>query len=204
MKNNFIIRRIPLIICGLALFSFLSCSDSKMIKIGKAPQFSFTNQNNQTINNDSYKGKVYVVEFFFTTCPTICPIMTSNLVKVQDAFEGKNVGFASFSINPANDTPEVLKKYAKDKGITSPHWHLLTGNEDAIYDLANNGFNLHAQNTALGEEGFEHSGYFALIDQKGNIVSRQDTHGSPLIYYNGLDNEQIQMLIEDIKYLLDN
>ncbi|MDO4228858.1 MAG: SCO family protein [Capnocytophaga sp.] len=175
-----------------------------MIKIGKAPQFSFTNQNNQTINNDSYKGKVYVVEFFFTTCPTICPIMTSNLVKVQDAFEGKNVGFASFSINPANDTPEVLKKYAKDKGITSPHWHLLTGNEDAIYDLANNGFNLHAQNTALGEEGFEHSGYFALIDQKGNIVSRQDTHGSPLIYYNGLDNEQIQMLIEDIKYLLDN
>lgn len=188
----------------LALLLFLGCSDSKMIKIGKAPAFSFTNQNNQIINNDSYKGKVYVVEFFFTTCPSICPVMTSNLVKVQNAFEGKEVGFASFSINPANDTPQVLKKYAEDKGIVSPHWHLLTGDEKTIYALANEGFNLHAQNTALGEEGFEHSGYFALIDQKGNIVCRKDANGNPLIYYNGLDNDHIQMLIEDIKYLLEH
>ncbi|GIM50111.1 SCO family protein [Capnocytophaga stomatis] len=184
------------------LLFLVSCSDSKLVTIGKAPEFSFTNQNNQTISNKDYKGKVYVVDFFFTTCPTICPIMTSSMVKVQNALEGKNVGFASFSINPENDTPEVLKEYAKQHGITSPNWHLLTGDEEAIYDLANNGFNLHAQNNAKGVDGFEHSGLFALIDQKGNIVSRKDADGNPMIYYNGLEDKQIEMLIEDIKLLI--
>lgn len=187
------------------LFTLLllsSCSNSPLEVIGKAPDFSFTNQNNQKVDNSTYKGKVYVVEFFFTTCPTICPIMTSNMVKVQNAFIGKEVGFASFSINPEYDTPEILKEYAHTHGITSPHWHLLTGDEKAIYDLANNGFNLHAENTAQGEDGFEHSGLFALIDQNGNIVSRKDANGNPLIYYNGLENQQVEMLIEDIHLLL--
>lgn len=190
------------IIILFILLGLSACSDSKLVVVGKAPKFSFTNQHNQIISNDSYKGKVYLVEFFFTTCPTICPIMTSNMVKIQNAFEGKDVGFASFSINPVNDTPEVLKKYAEKHGITSPNWHLLTGDVEAIYDLANNGFNIHAQNTAQGEDGFEHSGLFALIDQKGNIVSRKDANGNPLIYYNGLDNQYIEMLIEDISLLL--
>ena len=109
------------------LFTLLllsSCSNSPLEVIGKAPDFSFTNQNNQKVDNSTYKGKVYVVEFFFTTCPTICPIMTSNMVKVQNAFIGKEVGFASFSINPEYDTPEILKEYAHTHGITSPHWHL--------------------------------------------------------------------------------
>ncbi|WP_203970171.1 SCO family protein [Capnocytophaga stomatis] len=194
-KNHFLYA-----LCFLLLS--ISCSDSKLVTIGKAPKFSFTNQNNQTISNKDYEGKVYVVDFFFTTCPTICPIMTSSMVKVQNALEGKNVGFASFSINPENDTPEVLKEYAKQHGITSPHWHLLTGDEKAIYDLANNGFNLHAQNNAKGLDGFEHSGLFALVDQKGNIVSRKDADGNPLIYYNGLEGREIEMLIEDIKLLI--
>lgn len=192
------------LLLSLCFFTLLmSCSDSKLVTIGKAPKFSFTNQNNQTISNKDYEGKVYVVDFFFTTCPTICPIMTSSMVKVQNAFEGKNIGFASFSINPENDTPEVLREYAQQHGITSPNWHLLTGDEEAIYDLANNGFNLHAQNNAKGIDGFEHSGLFALIDQKGNIVSRKDADGSPIIYYDGLEDLQIEMLIEDIKLLID-
>ncbi|MFJ1473367.1 SCO family protein [Capnocytophaga cynodegmi] len=195
-------KKYTLFVLLITLFS-VGCSDSKLVTIGKAPKFSFTNQNNQTISNKDYEGKVYVVDFFFTTCPTICPIMTSSMVKVQNAFEGKNIGFASFSINPENDTPEVLREYAKQHGITSPNWHLLTGNEEAIYDLANNGFNLHAQNNAKGIDGFEHSGLFALIDQKGNIVSRKDADGNPIIYYDGLEDSQIEMLIEDIKLLID-
>lgn len=191
------------LLLSLCFFTLLmSCSDSKLVTIGKAPKFSFTNQNNQTISNKDYEGKAYVVDFFFTTCPTICPIMTSSMVKVQNVFEGKNIGFASFSINPENDTPEVLREYAKQHGITSPNWHLLTGDEEAIYDLANNGFNLHAQNNAKGIDGFEHSGLFALIDQKGNIVSRKDADGNPIIYYDGLEDSQIEMLIEDIKLLI--
>lgn len=175
----------------------------ELVTIGKAPEFSFTNQNNQTISNKSYEGMVYVVDFFFTTCPTICPIMTTNMAKVQDALKGKNVGFASFTINPAEDTPEVLKEYAKKFGATSPNWNFLTGDVDEIYDLANKGFNLHARVAEKEIGGFEHSGFFALIDQKGNIVSRKNEKGNPIVYYEGVNDQAIGLLIEDIKTLLE-
>src|SRR5688572_24347565 len=94
----------------------------------KVPDFSFTDQNQKTITNKDFEGKVYVVEFFFTTCPTICPIMTENMKKIQDEFLGNpKVGIASFSIDPEKDSPQVLKEYAQEKGITKPQWHLLTG-----------------------------------------------------------------------------
>ncbi|GIM61917.1 photosynthetic protein synthase II [Capnocytophaga canis] len=177
--------------------------DSKLVIIGKAPKFSLTNQHNQTVTNDTYKGKVYVAEFFFTSCPSICPIMTKNTVKIQNTFPNEDrLGFVSFSINPDFDTPEILKSYADVQGIKSPNWHLLTGEEDTIYDLANEGFNLHAKVDDAAEGGFEHSGLFALIDTNGNIVSRKDVNGNPIIYYNGLDEEHVKMLIEDIQFLL--
>lgn len=98
----------------------------------KVPEFSFTNQDGKTITNEDFLGKVYVVEFFFTTCPTICPIMNQNLVKVQNHFKGfEDFGVASFSITPDIDTPEVLKAYADHYGITNPNWHLMTGDEEA-------------------------------------------------------------------------
>lgn len=169
----------------------------------KVPAFSFTDQNGKIISNKDYEGKVYVVEFFFTTCPDICPIMNENMIKLQDEFFGNpNVGMASFTIDPSHDTPEVLKKYAQDQGITKPQWHLLTGERDAIFKLANEGFNLYVGEVADERGGFEHSGYFALIDQEGNIRSRKDEHDNPLIYYDGLDLKSIQMLKEDIKKLL--
>ncbi|HET8885722.1 MAG TPA: SCO family protein [Salinimicrobium sp.] len=171
--------------------------------IGEAPSFSFTNQNNQIITDEDYKGKVYVVEFFFTTCPTICPIMNENMVKIQDEFFGnKNFGIASFSINPEKDTPEVLKKYADEYGVSNPNWHMLTGNREDIYKLANQGYNLYVGINPEIVDGFEHSGYFALIDQDGNIRSRKDEFGNPIVYYNGLDQKNINMLKEDIKKLL--
>ncbi len=169
----------------------------------KVPEFSFTDQNRKTITNNDYKDKVYVVEFFFTTCPSICPIMTENMLKIQDEFMGNpKVGMASFSIDPGHDTPEVLKEYAKTKGITKPQWHLLTGPKEEIFKLANEGFNLYVGDAAEVEGGFEHSGFFALIDQNGNIRSRKDENGNPIIYYDGLDDKGIQMLKEDIKKLL--
>lgn len=167
------------------------------------PDFSFTNQRGETVDNSSYAGKVYVAEFFFTTCPSICPIMNQNMVKIQNEFYGNpNLGIASFSINPDYDTQEVLAVYAESYGITNPNWHLLTGDKDAIYTLANNGFNLYVGEAPEVEGGFEHSGFFALIDQEGKIRSRYDENGNPLIYYDGLEAEGIQMLIEDIKELL--
>ncbi|MCF6307589.1 MAG: SCO family protein [Flavobacteriaceae bacterium] len=178
-------------------------SEPDLVVIGKVPAFSFTNQNEKTISNQNYKEKVYIVEFFFTTCPSICPIMSENMVKIQDEFFGNpRLAIASFSIDPITDTPEVLKKYAEHYKITNPNWNLLTGDKEAIYELANKGFNLYVGENTEVEGGFEHSGFFALIDQEGNIRSRKDENGNPIIYYNGLEDSGIQMLKEDIKKLL--
>lgn len=169
----------------------------------QVPSFSFTNQNGKTIDNESYKGKVYIVEFFFTTCPSICPIMNRNMVKIQNEYFGNpNLAIASFTIDPAHDTPAVLKEYAASYKITNPNWNLLTGDKDSIYKLANEGFNIYAGENSEVEGGFEHSGYFALIDQEGFIRSRVDENGNPIVYYNGLEDSGIQMLKEDIKSLL--
>lgn len=181
----------------------------------QVPEFRFTNQNGEIITNKDYEGKVYVIEFFFTTCPTICPIMNQNLVQLQDHFKGiDNFGVASFTINPSHDTPEVLKAYANDYKITNPNWNLLTGDRDAIYSLANTGFNLYTAQDDNVAGGFEHSGNFALIDKKGFIRSRTDAYGNPKIYYRGTiseadkfsedgEAEEISMLKEDIKKLLN-
>ena len=181
----------------------------------KVPSFSFTNQDGEIVTNADYIGKVYVVEFFFTTCPTICPIMNKNLVEVQNHFEDfENFGVASFSITPDIDTPEVLKAYADHYGIKNPNWNLMTGDEDAIYKLANEGFNLYTAKDETVEGGFEHSGNFALIDKEGYIRSRRDEFENPLIFYNGLIPEaigvdedgipqEITILKEDIAKLLE-
>jgi len=172
--------------------------------IGKVPKFKFTNQNGKIITNDFYKNKVYVVEFFFTTCPTICPKMNKNMVTIQDKYFGNpNFGIASFSINPTHDTPQILKEYAKAHGATLKNWNFLTGNRDKIYDLANKGFTLYAGVDSSAEGGFEHSGMFALVDKNGNIRSRLDEYGNPIAFYDGLNPKEIHRIIEDINILLN-
>ncbi|MGV6829683.1 MAG: SCO family protein, partial [Flavobacteriales bacterium] len=170
MKNNYSYIGISFIILVFGIWAIPKIiqkfSKPELENIGTVPNFSFIDQNNKTITNQTYKGKVYVVEFFFTTCPSICPIMNKNMVKVQDQFYGNpNLGIASFSINPEVDTPEVLRKYAEKYKITNPNWHLLTGEKDKIYELANKGFNLYVGENSEVPGGFEHSGFFALIDQ---------------------------------------
>ncbi len=182
---------------------------SDLHQFTKVPDFEFINQDKKTITNKDYDGKVYVVEFFFTTCPTICPIMNRQMVTLQNEFYGNpNFGIASFSITPTIDTPEVLKNYAKQYAITHKHWHLLTGKpEKDVYDLSNKGFKLYAGKGEESHAGFEHSGLFALIDKNGYIRSRYDAHGNPIMFYRALEEQgfpdQIQELKEDIKLLLD-
>lgn len=169
----------------------------------QVPHFSFTNQDGETITNSFYDGKVYVAEFFFSTCQDICPVMNQNMKKVAAAYpDAANVGIASFSIDPAYDTPEVLKQYAEAYEITHPNWNFLTGEKDEVMKLSNEGFNLYAAKGMDEGEPFQHSGFFALIDKDGKIRSRLDDHGNPIIYYDGLTDEGVQMLIEDIKKLL--
>ena len=181
----------------------------------KVPDFKFINQNEELISNYDYLGKVYIVEFFFTTCTTICPIMNTNLVHIQNSFTAfPDFGIASFSINPEYDTSEVLRLYAKDNDITNPNWNLMTGERNEIYKLANDGFNLYTAASSDFIDGFEHSGYFAIVDKDGYIRSRVDQFGNPKIYYKGsvnfdekLDNngeaEEITLLKEDLLKLLN-
>lgn len=180
----------------------------------KVPDFAFFNQDSLLITNHDYKGKVYVVDFFFTSCPTICPKMTNNLVYLQNQLiNHEDFGIASFSINPKFDTPRRLKVYQERYEITNPDWNLLTGDRDDIYNLANAGFNIYAAKNSDVPGGFEHNGYFALIDKDGYIRSRYDASGNPIIYYRGTidvdekvdkngEEEQINILLSDIKKLL--
>jgi protein SCO1/2 len=175
-----------------------------LYKVGPAPAFELTNQNNIKISNKNYAGKVYVLEFFFSTCPTICPIMNKNMSAIEKAFsKEKNFAIASITINPDNDTPEVLKEHAKKLKITSENWQFLTGDKDYIFNLANKGFNLYVgeNNKALGN--FEHSGLFALIDKNGMIRCRKDKQGNPILYYDGLEQTGVNALKEDINLLLN-
>lgn len=178
--------------------------ETGLVKIGPVPKFDLIDQNQLKITTASYKGKVYVVEFFFSTCPSICPIMNKNMVAIQNQFFGNpNFGIASISINPENDIPTVLKKHANQIGVKSSNWHLLTGDKEYIFNIANKGFNLYAGENKNIVGGFEHSGLFALIDKKGNIRCRKDNFGNPLVYYDGLDKKGIKEIIEDIKKLLN-
>ena len=181
----------------------------------KVPEFNFFNQNGELVSNNDYIGKVYIVEFFFTTCTTICPVMNTNLIHIQNSFtKFSDFGIASFSINPEYDTVDILNQYAKENGIVNSNWNLMTGDRSEIYKLANDGFNLYTAASSDFIDGFEHSGYFALIDKQGFIRCRNDEFGNPKIYYKGSVNhmdkldsngeaEEITILKEDLLKLLN-
>ena len=176
----------------------------------RVPDFIFTNQDGRLISNEDYLGKVYVIEFFFSTCPTICPIMNANMKRLEAAFGNRDdFGIASFTIDPEKDTTEQLKRYAENLDVFSQNWHFLTGNASTIYELANTGFNIFAGINPNVAGGFEHQGYFALVDQNGYLRSRTDRFGNPIVYYLGIPEAELEiqgtdMLLEDVQKLLEN
>ncbi|AXB56511.1 SCO family protein [Flavobacterium fluviale] len=181
-----------------------SSKEAKLLTIGPAPKFELTNQDNVKVSNETYKGKVYVLEFFFTTCPSICPKMNMSMLEIEKTFFGNpNFGIVSITIDPKHDTPQVLKDHAKLLGVKSSNWNFLTGDKSVIMDLSNKGFNLYAGENDKVSGGFEHSGLFALIDKDGNIRCRKDEYGNPTIYYDGLDKKGVRDIQQDIKILLE-
>lgn len=176
----------------------------------KVPEFVFQNQDNRYVTNEDFSGKVYVAEFFFTSCPSICIEMNQNMKILDEEFGGRDdFGIASFTIDPVNDTPVVLKKYAERLNVKSQNWHFLTGKIDDVYELSNSGFNIFAGVNPAVAGGFEHQGFFALIDKNGYIRSRKDSNGNPIVYYLGIENlsadkQGIDMIKEDIRKLLKN
>jgi protein SCO1/2 len=177
--------------------------EDKLTRIGPAPKFELINQDGLKITNESYKGKVYVLEFFFTTCPSICPKMNQSMLLIEKKFFGNpNFGIVSITIDPKHDTSEVLKEHANLLGVKSSSWNFLTGDRDKIYDLANKGFNLYAGENSKVNGGFEHSGLFALVDKNGDIRCRKDDFGNPILYYDGLDKKGVRDIQQDINVLL--
>lgn len=207
-KNSYIAITFVILIFGIWAVPKIikKMSRNELMKFEQVPAFEFTNQDNKLITNDDFKDKVYVVEFFFTSCPTICPQMNENMVKIQNEFYGNpDFGIVSVSIDPERDSPEVLKIYAKEKGATLRNWHFLTGEKSKVYSFSNDGFKLYAGENKDVEGGFEHSGLFALIDKNGYIRSRTVINGeieNPIKFYDGLDEKEVQWIKEDIKILL--
>ena len=176
----------------------------------KVPDFIFLNQDNIYIGNEDFLGKVYVAEFFFTSCPSICIEMNQNMKILDDEFGNRDdFGIASFTIDPINDTPQILKEYSERLNVKSKNWHFLTGEIDSVYELSNSGFNIFSGVNPAVAGGFEHQGFFALIDKNGYIRSRKDENGNPIVYYLGITSkgkkeQGIDMIKEDIIKLLKN
>lgn len=162
------------------------------INYHKIADFSLTNQNGKTITQADYKDKIYVADFFFTTCQTICPIMTDNMEKIQkEIINDDEVMLLSHSVTPDIDTVEQLKKYAIKKGVNDKKWNLVTGDKGEIYRLARKSY-LAVKDDGLPDDyGMVHTENFMLIDKKGQIRG----------YYDGTKTEDITTLLKDIKKL---
>ena len=167
------------------------------------PNFSLGNQDKDTITNANLEGKVYVADFFFTTCPSICPIMTNNLVKVQRAFKGnENFALVSHTVNPDYDKEDILNKYAAKMHANTENWHFLTGTKEVIYNTAFHGYFANAGEDELAPGGFLHSEYFILVDEKGRVRSGYDKQGNIKGVSEGTNAEDVLQLVNDIKLLL--
>jgi len=156
--------------------------------------FEFTNQYGDTISADSLKGKIMVAEYFFTTCPTICPIMNDQMQKVQKAIKNRSdVVIMSFTVDPEKDTVEQLYRYAENHGAIRGKWHFLTGDKKKLYDFARNSLYIlrpeEAKNQADDGHDFIHTQYFVLVDKKLQIKG----------YYDGTDPREVEQLIYYIK-----
>ncbi|MDC7999703.1 SCO family protein [Aequorivita todarodis] len=153
--------------------------------------FSLTNQNGKTITQDDYKDKIYVADFFFTTCQTICPIMTDHMVEIQEKLKNDDeVMLLSHTVTPEIDSVAQLKKYALEKGVNDAKWNLVTGDKKEIYDLARKSY-LAAKDIPYSDNDLVHTENFVLVDKKKRIRG----------FYDGTDSEAIEKLLEDIKIL---
>lgn len=161
-------------------------------KYHKIADFNLINQNGETITQDFYKDKIYVADFFFTTCLTICPIMTDNMLQIQEKIKNDpEVFLLSHTVFPVADSVPVLKKYAVEKGVIDDKWNLVTGDKKHIYDLARKSYLASKTDGDGGPYDMIHTENFVLVDKSQRIRG----------FYDGTDSKAIETLMEDIKIL---
>lgn len=173
----------------------VNCTPNEIDGVHRIPSFEFLNQDSVLFSNKSLEGKVYIADFFFTSCPDICKSMTSSLLRVQERFKKNDrIEIVSFSIDPAFDTPNVLSQYAEKYKISTDKWNLLTGDKEAIMNLGQCGFYITAKEEALGQKpSLSHSDKLILVDTKGRIRG----------FYSGTDQEDVKRLLTEISILLN-
>lgn len=159
----------------------------------KVPDFSFVNQDSQIITNETFKDQIYVVDFFFISCPTICPKTTKQMLRIHDRFKQEpGLSLVAHTVDPKRDTVEALKNYARNLDVTAEKWHFLTGDKYELHDIADDYFSVAIEDPdAPG--GFDHSGRFILIDKNRHVRS----------FCNGTDPVEVDRFMDDIQKLLN-
>lgn len=156
--------------------------------------FSFTNQYNENVTDKTLAGKIYVCDFFFTTCRSICPVMSKELERVyKEFYDNKDVMILSHTVNPEEDSVEVLMNYASQHKVNNKQWLFLTGDKKQLYDLARQGYLLNAEEGNGGAEDFIHTQNFALVDKEKHLRG----------FYDGTDSMEVSRLIQDMHLLLN-
>lgn len=156
------------------------------------PDFEFTDQDGNTFTEDNLEGKYYVADFFFTTCPSICPIMKTQMLRIHEQYKDlESFKIVSHSIDPTHDTVEVLREYADRLGVDTRQWTFLTGEMDSVFKIAQEGYMVSAKTDSLALGGLLHSGAFILVDKRKRIRG----------YYDGTVESDVDQLIADILVL---
>lgn len=201
-------KLIPVILFCIATVSIISCDSSsrKLPIMGERdfvngdsvyhtiPDFSFVNQDSSIITNKTYEGKIYVADFFFTTCPTICPVMKKQMLRVYEKYkENPKVGILSHTIDPRHDSVKVLKEYASQLGISGKMWNFVTGEKAKIYEIGEKSYYVTAGEDSTAAGGIIHSGAFILVDTKRRVRG----------IYDGTKETDVTKLIKDMEVLLN-
>lgn len=201
-------KLIPFILFCIATISIISCDNSsrKLPIMGERdfvngdsvyhtiPDFSFVNQDSSIITNKTYEGKIYVADFFFTTCPTICPVMKKQMLRVYEKYkENPKVGILSHTIDPRHDSVKVLKEYASQLGINGKMWNFVTGEKAKIYEIGEKSYYVTAGEDSTAAGGIIHSGAFILVDTKRRVRG----------IYDGTKETDVTKLIKDMEVLLN-
>lgn len=156
--------------------------------------FCFVNQYNEKVTEETVKNKIYIVDFFFTTCQSICPIMSTELERVYKKFgNNKDVLILSHTVSPEEDSVKVLMNYAKLHGVKNKQWHFLTGEKKHLYDMARQGYLLNNESGKGDVDDFIHTQNFALVDKERHLRG----------FYDGTDSVEVTRLISDIKLLIE-
>ena len=185
-------KKLPIYQPNMVKFQLVDSTIQHIKRFHKIDDFSLINQNNEVVSNETYDGKIYVADFFFTTCPGICPIMKENMITLQNEFiNDDNVLLLSHTVTPEIDSVSVLKKYSQEKGVLDSKWNMVTGDKKQIYNLARKSYLVAEDIESPKQYDMIHTENFVLVDSKRRIRG----------FYDGTDSDVMEDLINDIKIL---